>query len=130
MTDKTTYPTRRSVLAGIGVTTAVAGVTAVTAAASDIGPNDKRLLELEQQCAAAEQAYTATDAPGKSVSDEEERRLENAFTDLYEEIMGTLPDSITGLAAKVRVYAPDLNAEYADDRILVDILDMTRGTAS
>lgn len=99
-------PTRRKVLAGIAATTAGAGVATAAIAANaavDIGPNDRRLLELERQYAAADQAYMgATEAAAKIyfALPAKLRRLPDKQIFEWRVYMPSLPNSEVGMTAR------------------------------
>ena len=91
-------PTRRAVLAGIG-------------------PGDRKLLHLERRIAAVDRKLwdmiDATDTPAMRAEDD---RLNGIYDKLSDEIRGTRPDGLAGLAVKARAF----ELYGLDDQVMVD----------
>ena len=110
---------RRDALLGAGaaavVAVVVAGVPSASAAATVLGSNDRRLLDLERVLVPYRAWY---DDPTRPIlSEAEEMRRVEPISELDDVIAETPADSVIGLMVKVRQFRYHLHDESLEDAL-------------
>ena len=107
--------TRRDALRGASAVAVAAGVPSASATATVLGPNDRRLLDLERVLVPYRAWY---DDPTRPIlSEAEEMRRVEPIAELDDAIAETPADSVIGLMVKVRQFRYHLHDESLEDAL-------------